>query len=157
MVVAAALQDSGERRGQHRGALGRTGVLRLLDTSVAPATEVVIADLTRDGCRIETEATLRSGVAVEIGIPNVGRVTGRLVWHSKRGYGCAFSKRLPSGAVTAAFGPSNVVPFQVDPTDESPLPLESRKLSPRNRLLLAVGLNIAIWFFVVVAGMWLLT
>lgn len=99
------LSHGQDRRAVDRTDLGRPGTLRIGD--VAP-TEIVVADLTRDGCRISTEVALSARDIVSIGLPGVGIVTAQIIWYGPSGYGCEFVTQLPSGAVTAAFLPCNI-------------------------------------------------
>jgi hypothetical protein len=92
--------DAVERRSDARVTLARTGTLRLLgETS---SREVRIADLNRDGCRIESILPLSIDQVVTIGIPGVGQHAARITWVGLRDYGCQFDLLLPSGSVTAA-------------------------------------------------------
>ena len=101
--------DKGLRM-KSRAAIGRTAILRV--RGVEP-TEVLLADITRHGCRIVTARELAPGDAVTVGIAGVGPVAGRVVWHGAQNYGCRFDVELPSGACSAA-GRENVVHVSVD-------------------------------------------
>jgi hypothetical protein len=96
--------DLTARRGE-RPAYGRTGTLRIGDNA---ASEVIVQDLSREGCRIETDAPVTPSMRVLIGLPGVGIVGARVIWHSSKGYGCLFDDPLPPGSITAAFSATNV-------------------------------------------------
>lgn len=102
------LVEGDERRLLPRAPLGKPGTLRIGD---GPATPVQVRDLTRDGCRIETDLKLASGLAIGIGLANVGTTSGKLIWAARGSYGCAFDAPLPAGSVTAACESTNVVDF----------------------------------------------
>ncbi len=92
-----------ERRSTPRLPIGLQGVVRAENQSAT----AVLRDLTRDGCRLETECDLAPDLHVSIGIPGIGPTSGRIVWKSEREFGCVFDQCLPSGAITAAFsGPT---------------------------------------------------
>ncbi|MBY0301318.1 MULTISPECIES: PilZ domain-containing protein [Sphingomonas] len=133
-TAARHLADSGDRRGALRGELGRPGTIRLDDGTVI---ETVLVDLTRDGCRLHTAAAIARGTTFSIGIAHVGLTRARVVWHGPEGYGCEFDAPLPAGAVTAAFGGSNIEPFP-NAGQFAPPPV-ARKWSPRARLLLLLA------------------
>lgn len=115
--------------------------MRIGDGAAIP---VIIADLTRDGCRIVTDAVVAPDSACRIGIANVGLTAGQLVWQGADGYGCAFDVSLPSGAVTAAFGGSNIAVHPALLTEVS-APAATGKLSPRNRLWVFVAMAVGGW------------
>lgn len=140
-MAARRLADSHDRRGALRGELGRPGTIRLDDGS---AIETLLVDLTRDGCRLRTAATIAPGTAFSIGIAHVGLTRARVAWHGPEGYGCEFDAPLPAGAVSAAFGGSNVEAFPNAGLFAAPS-RGVRKWSPRARLLLLVAGVPALW------------
>ena len=101
-----------DRRHTARPGYGRAGTLRIAD---APPSEVVVDDLSRDGCRIQTALPLKPDMAVAIGVAGVGIIAARVVWHGPEGYGCAFDNRLPAGSITAAFSPTNIRHLELSP------------------------------------------
>ncbi|HEU0066666.1 MAG TPA: hypothetical protein VFQ57_05435 [Sphingomonas sp.] len=101
-------KGQGDRRSAPRERLGRAGTLRI---GHAPPIGVMICDLTREGCRIDTATELEPRALVQIGIANVGITPARVVWRGHDGYGCIFDRPLPPGAVTASFKSTNVVEF----------------------------------------------
>jgi hypothetical protein len=148
--VARAQACNGDRRLEPRLDFGRPGTLRFDDGSTA---EAMILDLNRDGCRLATVATLVPGGWLTIGIAPIGRIRARAVWHGANGYGCEFEVPLPAGAVTAAFGPSNVAVLPgvalLAPSSATP-----GKLTPRARVAALAG-ALAVSWGVLGAG-WLL-
>jgi hypothetical protein len=103
--VARSHARGDDRRLEPRLEFGRPGMLRFDDGA---AVEAMVLDLNRDGCRLTTAASLTPGAWFSLGIAPIGRIRTRAVWHGPTGYGCEFETPLPAGAVTAAFGPSNV-------------------------------------------------
>jgi hypothetical protein len=101
-----------DRRQTLRSGYGRLGTLRIAD---AAPSEVIVDNLSRDGCRIRTELPLTRNMPVAIGLAGVGIIAARVVWYGCDGYGCAFDNRLPAGSVTAAFSPTNIRPLELSP------------------------------------------
>ena len=133
---------AGDSRLVERPTLGRTGVLRI--DSVPSSTEVVIRDLTRDGCGIESNVPVEPGMRVEIGIANIGRVAGTVLWCGDNSFGCMFEHSLPSGSVTAAFGPRNIVAFPVEAMRQEPV-AGTTKFPPHIRLLAIGSIVLVSW------------
>lgn len=151
MTNVARVQARGdERRLEARLDFGRPGTLRFDDGAVA---EAMILDLNRDGCRLTTEASLTPGGWFTIGIAPIGRIRARAVWHGSNGYGCEFEAALPPGAVTAAFGPSNVATLPGAHLAAAAQSV-SGKVTPRVRVAAIAGAVVASWGLV--AGVWLL-
>ncbi|MBB5699315.1 PilZ domain-containing protein [Sphingomonas yantingensis] len=125
-----------------RKVLGRRGVLRIGDDP--QPYDVMILDLTRDGCGIQCHAPVESGTPIEVGIANVGRILGTVLWHGPDSFGCMFDHPLPAGSVTAAFGPRNVLPFP-RVSDATVRPDPATKLAVRTRLLLIAGATSLCW------------
>lgn len=153
MAVTArtATRNSGDRRFAERGELGRPGTVRMDDS--APLA-VLVRDLTRDGCRIATDAELPPGVGVHIGLAHVGLTAGRIVWRSETDYGCRFDVPLAPGMVTAALGPSNIALFP----EIADVRLQgSTKLGPRTNLAIICALAAGTWAVAIAIGRVLLT
>lgn len=131
-----AEEPAGDRRGFARTMLQRPGTLRMDD---APVASIHIADLTRDGCRIEAAVHLDPWQAVTIGIPGVGQHMARIMWSRDGLHGCAFERPLPSGAVTAAMD-DNV--HHLAPNGDLATPTAS-KASPRYRAVLFATMILA--------------
>lgn len=141
-----------DRRLGERTPLDRPGTLRV--ASAAPV-DVILRDLTRDGCCIETDVELSPDMLVAIGVPGVGISEARVVWRGARGYGCAFARSLPPGSITAAFSPTNVRAFP-NGNDAEPTPASSPKPSARSRLLLITALMAGSWGIIgTTIGLWL--
>ncbi len=137
--------DAAERRSDTRVALARTGTLRLRDEH--SSREVRIADLNRDGCRIESVQPLTIGQVVTIGIPGVGQNAAQISWVGLRDYGCQFDVALPAGSVTAAMtdnvhGLSTPAGVVREPA--------TFKWQPRGRLLLLGALSVVGWTVITV-------
>lgn len=134
-------RDLSESREAERTALGRRGVLRI-GNHLQPF-DVFVRDLTRDGCGIQGDAPVEPGMIVQIGIANLGSTPATVLWHRAGSFGCMFNRPLPSGSVTAALGPLNVVPF---PSDAAPAAsLATCKMAPRARLLVLVASTALCW------------
>ncbi|WP_125944615.1 hypothetical protein [Sphingomonas sp. ABOLG] len=137
-----------DARDIERMVLGRRGVLRIGDH--LPPSEVLILDLTREGCGIQGDCNVGPGMPVEVGIANVGRITATVLWCEPGQFGCVFDCPLQPGSVTAAFGSHNVLPF---PSGVTPpvSPASTGKLTPRVRLLILFGTTISCWSAIGVA------
>ena len=105
-VRIAAPTASADRRNSPRKRLDKAATLQI---GKAGTIDVVVGDLTREGCRIEADAILPPGSRVKVGLCNMSPVAGRLVWRNRNHYGCAFDSPLPSGAITAAHLPRDRV------------------------------------------------
>lgn len=132
--------NNGDNREVERGLLSRRGVLRVGED--VQASDVLVLDLTRDGCGIQCSAPVKPGTRIEIGIANVGRISGTVLWHGPDSFGCMFDRPLPAGSVTAAFGPPNVLSFPLAPESAAPSDVNN-KLAPRTRLLM-IGVAMAL-------------
>lgn len=143
-----------ELRGEPRLALGRPGTLRRQDQ---PQLDILIADLTRDGCRIEVDETLLPDEHVVIGLAGIGSVEARVVRRSATGYGCVFLTSLPRGRVSAAFE-ENVVALPIGaglvgtdtvatgPSSAKSAVEERRSTtSPRTTMLIIASISTAGW------------
>lgn len=137
---AAFFADPAERRADARVSLARTGTLRLHDETTSR--EIRIADLNRDGCRIESVLPLRLDQSVVVGIPGVGQREARISWAGARDYGCQFDLPLPPGSVTAAMTDNVYGLGAATGTIRAPATF---KWQPRGRLLLLGVLSLAGW------------
>jgi len=129
-------------RSEERTLLQRRGVLRI-DGDVRPY-DVVVLDLTREGCRIETNLPIAEGTGIEIGLANIGRVRATAVWQGVEGLGCVFDRPLPSGAITAAQGPTNVLSFSGEEM-ASQQAMGPYKLRARTRMMILGGSCLLSW------------
>lgn len=143
MSIAAhsIVHAAGDRRGHARTPIGRTGVVRTADGA---AVEVEIGDLTREGCRIEAAVDLQPDEAVTIGIAGVGTSAARAVWRNGTGYGFAFDRPLPAGAVTRAFDGVSVVELP-HPLDGAVAAGAPAKWSARSRTAFLIAAVAASW------------
>ncbi|APX66062.1 PilZ domain-containing protein [Sphingomonas sp. gentR] len=142
MNLAKTAYDVAEYRSEERIPLDRRGVLRI--GGDPHPHDVVVLDLTREGCRIETDLPVVHGATIEIGLANIGRVQATAVWQSIGNLGCLFDRPLPPGAVTAAQGPTNILSFTADPVPAA----ETRtvhKLTTRTRLAILGGACVLSW------------
>ncbi|MCT8000324.1 PilZ domain-containing protein [Sphingomonas sanguinis] len=143
MKLAQVVDTFGQDdRSEERTLLERRGVLRI-DGDVRPY-DVVVLDLTREGCRIDTKLPIAEGSRIEIGLANIGRVRATAVWQGVEGLGCVFDRALPSGAITAAQGPTNVLSLSgEDMANERAM--EPYKLRVRTRLMVLGGACVLSW------------
>ena len=134
-------RNADQNRNAERTILGRPGVLRI--GNCQQPIEVLVRDLTRDGCGVQGDTPVEPGMNVEIGIANLGRISATVLWCGVDSFGCIFNLPLPPGSVTAALGPRNVVSFPSDAA--SPVSPAAHKLHPRNRLLVIAGTTSLCW------------
>ncbi len=137
---AVFFADTAERRSDARVPLARTGTLRLRDDAMSR--EIRIADLNRDGCRIEAALPLQLDQSVVVGIPGVGQREAQITWVGERDYGCQFDLPLPAGSVTAAMT-DNV--FGLGTATGAFRAPSTFKWQPRGRLLLLGVISLAGW------------
>ncbi len=140
MNINAHLYRQDDRRIEDRVPVERTGTLRLAEQ---PPEAIIVADLTRDGCRIDSPVPLAPGTEIGVGIAGVGVVQAEVRWRKGSVHGCAFAEPLRSGAVTAAVM-SNVHPF---PGSAEPVAI-SPKLSVRTSGALLVAVAASGWAMV---------
>ncbi|WCP71916.1 PilZ domain-containing protein [Sphingomonas hankookensis] len=136
MNINAHLYRQDDRRHEDRVLVERAGTLRLAEH---PPESITIADLTRDGCRIDAPVPLAPGTQIGVGIAGVGVVRAEVRWRNGSEHGCAFAEPLRSGAVTAALM-SNVHPF---PGSAEPVAASSK---------LSVGTSSAALFAIAASG-----
>lgn len=150
-AMATSRMRSYDRRSAARVDFGRPGTVRIGD---APPIEATVSDLTREGCRLVTDATLAPGQKVQVGIAHLGLTAGQIVWYGEHGYGCKFDAPLAPGAITRASGPSNVTAFHgaISATISS----GSTKLGLRARLAVIAGVSLVGWSAVFALAMFLL-
>ena len=133
--------SNSDRRIDERVGIQRSAVLRIDDRTSIP---VMLVDLTRDGCLIETDAVLTADQRIELGLAGIGAVTARVVRSSTVGYGCEFLQRLPSGAVTDA-SRGNVVRLEGLSVGAATPLRPSAKLSPRQQMAAMVAVGVGGW------------
>ena len=126
-----------EYRGEQRLPLGRPGTLR---RDGQDQVIIRIADLTREGCRIEVDDALLPDVLspdehIVIGMAGIGSIAARVVRRSASGYGCVFLHALSPGAVSAAFE-NNVValPGSTDSAESGFTDAPGAMVQPRSSL-----------------------
>lgn len=102
MMIAATLLpiDAGERRASDRIETHRRTTLR---TAPTVPFDIMVRDLSSDGCFVETARTLRVGDCVTIGLAGGGRSEARVVRRDADGYGCMFLKPLSAESLSRAF------------------------------------------------------
>ncbi|KEQ49359.1 PilZ domain-containing protein [Sphingobium chlorophenolicum] len=134
--AAAAIRVSNRQK------LLRPSTLRLRERPF----DVVIDDLSDEGCRISAPVALAAGQAVSLGLPGVGTCTARVIWSDGKTAGCQFDQPLLAGqiekirlahtVVAASFGGA----LHVDREGETmSLPSKFR------RGVLIVGLSLLSW------------
>ena len=149
-MAPSRVQDY-DRRSAPRVNFGRPGIVRISD---APPVEAFVSDLTREGCRLVTDAPISPGQKVQVGIAHLGLTAGQIVWYGEYGYGCKFDVPLAPGAITRASGPSNVTALHgaILPAN----PTVTSKLGLRARLAVIVGASVIGWGAVFAVAMFLL-
>lgn len=115
MALTASLvfEDPAERRDAQRIPVGSAATARRQATAI----DVVILDLSRDGCLIESDAALREGMKISLGIAGIRVRQADVVRRAGREYGCRFPVPLTADEVrragkidtvhTGAFAPQN--------------------------------------------------
>lgn len=114
--------------------------------------EVRLLDLTREGCRIESEQPLGPGMTVRLGIAGIGPVDAIVRWSGGASYGCEFTLPLPEGSVTAAVA-CNVATLPIGRAIELRRPT-LRKWPRAGRTVMLAGLAVGPW--IVIGGVALL-
>jgi hypothetical protein len=99
--------------------------------------DIVVKDLSRTGCLVETRAVLAIGSIVQIRITGVPQSGARVVRQDRAGYGCEFLRELTSADLDASGEPA-------------PLERPVRGRSPAPALIVAVAAGLAI----LAAGPW---
>lgn len=138
--MVSPVRVSSDRRAGIRVEVNRQAVLRFGNI----VEQVEIENLTRDGCKIRTEAEFPPSAEVSIGLAGIGHTPGRLVWRSASAYGCAFQRPLSAGAVTAS-ELNNVAYFGNRPEAESQVAAPETKYSYRKRAGIIGGLTLGLW------------
>lgn len=136
-----------DRRTDDRTRIERPAVLRIGEIAL----DIRVEDLTRDGCKITTDADLDVGSTVTLGFAGVGRTNAQVVRRDRNGYGCIFDETLPSGAVTAATR-NNVDHFSGSRNAVTPVEATDVKWSPRQQILLLIGATSALWGVMIVGA-----
>jgi len=101
MIIAAALEsrDTGENR---RATARRALRLEVPGRTPSHTTKALIHDLSTTGMLIETAADLSVDDLIQLDIPEAGQSAARVVWSSGEFFGCQFTTRISTGAVSAA-------------------------------------------------------
>lgn len=129
-----------DRRSGDRTSIDRPAVLRFDGAAV----DIRVDDLTRDGCKVTTDATLEIGSQVTLGFAGVGHTPATVIWSDGTSYGCVFAESLPPGAVTAAT--CNNVDHFAGPTPFRPTVRTSDvKWQPRTQALFIAGAVSSLW------------
>lgn len=91
--------ETGERRSTPRRKLR-------LQTEGASASaaqaQVVIHDLSEEGLLVESPVPLATGDLIEVVLPEAGNAQAEVAWTSGRFYGCKFTEKVQTAAVSAA-------------------------------------------------------
>lgn len=136
------------RRREARVPIGRVAIVRDGDEPV----EVRLLDLTREGCRIESEQPLTGDTVLRLGIAGIGPVDAVVRWSDGTDYGCEFTIPLPEGAVTSAIA-CNVTTLPIARAIELRRPTVGKWSRPA-RIALLLGIMVGPW--VAVGGIGLL-
>jgi hypothetical protein len=106
MSLAAALfvEPSGDRRVADRLSVSSPATARKQDAPI----DVMVRDLSRGGCLIETNTTLSEGAMIRLGISGVRVREAEVVRLTDDGYGCRFLKPLSEAEVELAGRVDNV-------------------------------------------------
>ncbi|UZW56589.1 PilZ domain-containing protein [Sphingobium sp. JS3065] len=131
-------------RVSNRQKLLRPSTLRLREQKPF---DVVIDDLSSEGCRISSTVPLAAGEAISLGLPGIGRCAARVIWSGGKVAGCRFDRplhdaqiekiKLAHTVVTGSFGCAAI---HVDREGETmSLPSKSK------RIALIVGLSLLSW------------
>lgn len=100
MALTASLvfEESAERRDAQRVPVGSAATARRQSVPI----DVVILDLSRDGCLIETDAALREGMKISLGIGGIPLRQADVVRRAGGQYGCRFRVPLTADEVNRA-------------------------------------------------------
>ena len=101
MQIAATmfLEDPAQRRSADRMPIDASATVR---PASAEPIDVVVRDLSTDGCLIETRARLDEGSTIRLGIAGVPVSEARIVRRSGQDYGCRFVRPLREADVAMA-------------------------------------------------------
>ena len=158
MSVLAKLEprfQDDNRRSAARRTLSLGAVLAT--SGAATGAEVVIHDLSVTGLLIEAAGELRLGEKLLVEIPDRGPTAATVMWTSGRFFGCAFDKRLPVAAVSAALLRNPIAPRDPPPVEAAvELPVANDaghddRYSPRARALVMGGMALGAWGLVYAA------
>jgi len=135
VAIAAHIEIS--RRGSPR----RTLRLEALGaTAAGDSASVAIHNISQTGLLIETDASLTTGEAIELDLPEAGLVEARVIWLSDRFAGCQFAQPISVGALGAAQlrgeFEGTAQPVATEPVQE-PFPLRFARLRKERGLTLA--------------------
>lgn len=136
--------------------------------------EVVVHDLSATGLLIEAVVDLQIGDRLGVEIPGAGPAEAVVVWASGSFFGCEFARRIPKAALSAA-ALRSAPQAQLQPVNQPrPTPPQAQaevmaqvagnslalpaseldEFSPRQKLLILLGLSVASWAGILLIG-WL--
>ncbi|WP_033922464.1 PilZ domain-containing protein [Sphingomonas sp. 37zxx] len=141
-----------DRRTRDRRAIGQDTTIRLDASPLTASAE----NLSMFGMGLITDAPLKPGTTVSIGLPGLGQVNATIAWRDGPRAGCIFHAPLSPEMLALAFN-GEVVTTPVIEIWQRPLPGiddndgANESLSYRNRLLLIVSLGAAMWGLIILA------
>jgi hypothetical protein len=140
------------RRASEREELGRSATVR--PRQCEPA-DVVIADISRDGCRLDSTVQLCADDIVTIGLPGLGVRSGRVSWSLDGQSGVAFGTRLSKMEIAFVRDAQTVIEGRFPdcgmPQNSSRMPSRLR-LSRISRFLIILATALVSWSLVILTG-----
>jgi hypothetical protein len=74
--------------------------------SASPPTDILVLDLSPNGCRISPSGTFGPGDSVWLKLPGIEAVYGSIAWASEGEAGCEFAATLPEADLSAVRQPA---------------------------------------------------
>lgn len=145
--MSGAIQTKIARVGRisERHKIGRASTLR--DLEFIP-TDVIIDDISSDGCRLTAPHPLTPDDRISIGLPGFGMMSAHIVWVEGSCAGIKFSSPLRVQDIDRISAAQTVVAARFIADDMIATPGEPRELAPfsnRARTLLVVGAALGAW------------
>ena len=162
MTIVAALEsrDTGANRRAHARRPLRLEVPgRTTTRTTTHTTKALIHDLSPTGMLIETSADLSVDDVIALDIPEAGASPAKIVWSSGEFFGCQFTTRISTAAISAALlqtpfeAPSPpvdhaaaIAPAAKENADAIPSAAEGLSLAARAGLI--VGTSLLLWVLI---------
>jgi hypothetical protein len=102
MKPLVAHLSSGDRATNQRGTVRRALKLQVPSADEDSGTRVLIHNISEGGMLIETSARLSVGDALQVHLPHAGSTDARVVRSDRHFFGCRFTVRISTAAVSAA-------------------------------------------------------
>lgn len=137
----------------------RAQTRRCLSLQVAGSVEAqqdfnaTVRDLSRFGFLMHSTTTMTTGEMIYVEFPRAGRVSAQVAWTEGHLAGCRFLQPISSGALSAAL--LRALPQPAAALAGPALQLEPGRgdeLSPRQKLLVLLGLSVLTWITVLAVG-----